>query len=108
VVARAVRTRTPQRGERRRDVQLVAFSTTQAMNALLEGDVGTVGVVGIGYQPEVRVARKRTRPGEIALPPGRTLATAHEFVDATSGLTQAAVEEALDRLALSGATSIAV
>jgi len=107
-VAAALRDLTAQLGDRRRDVQLVAFSTTQAMNALLEGDVGTVGVVGIGYQPEVRVARKRTRPGEIALAPGRHLGTAHEFVDATSGLSQATVEEALDRLTRNGATSIAV
>jgi N-methylhydantoinase A/oxoprolinase/acetone carboxylase beta subunit len=107
-VAAALRDLTAQLGVRRRDVQLVAFSTTQAMNALLEGDVGTVGVVGIGYQPEVRVARKRTRPGEIGLAPGRSLATAHEFVDATGGLSAATVEAALDRLALGGATSIAV
>jgi N-methylhydantoinase A/oxoprolinase/acetone carboxylase beta subunit len=78
------------------------------MNALLEGDVQTVGVVGIGYHPELRVARKRTRPGEIALAPGRKLATEHEFVDATAGLTQATVEEILARLELRGATAIAV
>ena len=43
------------------------------MNALLEGDVGTVGVVGIGDRPELRLARKRTRVGDIELAPGRKL-----------------------------------
>jgi N-methylhydantoinase A/oxoprolinase/acetone carboxylase beta subunit len=107
-VASALRELTGQLDGHRDRVELVAFSTTQAMNALLEGDVQTVGVVGIGYHPELRVARKRTRPGEIALAPGRKLATEHEFVDATAGLTQATVEEILARLELRGATAIAV
>jgi N-methylhydantoinase A/oxoprolinase/acetone carboxylase beta subunit len=107
-VAAALRQLTQQLDGHRDRVQLVAFSTTQAMNALLEGDVRTVGVVGIGYQPELRVARKRTRPGEIALAPGRSLATEHEFVDATSGLSLEAVDEVLARLEARGATAIAV
>ena len=56
-------------GDRHR-IELVAFSTTQAMNALLEGDVRRVGVVGLGSGPELRLARKRTRIGSIALAPG--------------------------------------
>ena len=56
-------------------IELVAFSTTQAMNALLEGDVGRVGVVGLGEEPNLRPARKRTRVGAIGLAPDRKLET---------------------------------
>ena len=75
-------------GEDRGRVALVAFSTTQAMNALLEGDVGRVGVLGIGSQPDLRAARKRTRVGSVALAPGHSLETEHAFVDVTGGLDQ--------------------
>ena len=43
------------------------------MNALLEGDVAKVGVVGIGRAPDLRRARKRTARRRIRLAPGRTL-----------------------------------
>jgi N-methylhydantoinase A len=95
-------------GPEARRVVLVAFSTTQAMNALLEGDVARVGVIGIGSPPDLRRARRRTRVGEIALAPGRSLLTEHEFLDATGGLTDASIEAALDRLAGLGCESIAV
>ena len=94
-------------GDDARTVELVAFSTTQAMNALLEGDVATVGVVGIGRQPDLRPARKRTAVGDVALAPGRALRTQHEFLDATAGLTEADVDAALDRLTAGGAGAIA-
>ena len=107
-VAAALRQLIAQLGDGRSRVELVAFSTTQAMNALLEGDVGTVGVVGIGYRPALRVARKRTRVGDIGLAPGRKLATLHVFVDATAGVTDSGVAEALDELDGRGATALAV
>jgi N-methylhydantoinase A len=91
-----------------RRVQLVAFSTTQAMNALLEGDVPRVGVIGIGASPDTRLARRRTRVGEIALAPGRSLRTEHTFLDATRGLTDEEIEAALDRLLERGCEAIAV
>ena len=107
-VAAALRGLLGELGEDRARVALVAFSTTQAMNALLEGDVGRVGVVGIGARPSVRAARKRTRVGEIALAPGRKLSTEHAFLDATDGLSEADVDGALAALAAAGCTSVAV
>ena len=97
-----------QLGSDRHRVELVAISTTQAMNALLEGDVPAVGVVGIGAAPDVRVARRRTRVGEIGLAPGRSLTTEHVFLDATGGLAVQTVDEALDRLCDVGCEAIAV
>ncbi|MFL5818387.1 MAG: hydantoinase/oxoprolinase family protein, partial [Conexibacter sp.] len=90
-----------------RGVELVAFSTTQAMNALLEGDVADVGVVGIGRAPDLRPARKRTAVGDVALAPGRALHTHHVFLDATGGLADADIDAALDRLTAAGCTAIA-
>jgi N-methylhydantoinase A/oxoprolinase/acetone carboxylase beta subunit len=69
-VAAALRNLLEELGDDRRRVALVAFSTTQAMNALLEGDVGRVGVLGIGSQPDLRAARKRTRSDRSRSHPG--------------------------------------
>ncbi|HYV14810.1 MAG TPA: hydantoinase/oxoprolinase family protein [Conexibacter sp.] len=88
-------------------VELVAFSTTQAMNALLEGDVAKVGVIGVGREPDLRPARKRTAVGDVALAPGRALRTEHVFLDATGGLSVADVDAALDRLVAAGCGAIA-
>ncbi len=89
-------------------VELVTHSTTQAVNALLEGDVGTVGVIGIGRRPDLRKVAKRTRLAAVDLAPGKRLRTAHEVLDVTDGLDPAAVELALDRLVAAGAETIAV
>jgi N-methylhydantoinase A/oxoprolinase/acetone carboxylase beta subunit len=94
-------------GDGRRAIELVAFSTTQAMNALLEGDVAPVGVIGIGAAPDLRPARRRTKVGEIALAPGRALHTEHEFLNATHGLDAATVDAALERLIARGCRAIA-
>jgi N-methylhydantoinase A/oxoprolinase/acetone carboxylase beta subunit len=88
-------------------VEYAAFSTTQAMNALLEGDVPRVGVVGIGRAPELRPARKRTRVGAVKLAPGRELETEHEFLDATHGLDNGAIDAAIGRLVEAGCGAVA-
>ena len=64
--------------------------------------------MGIGYRPELRVARKRTRVGDIGLAPGRKLGTLHAFVDASAEVSDAAVEEMLEELVGRGATALAV
>ena len=68
-------------GDDRARVEFVAFSTTQAMNALLEGDVARVGVIGLADAHELRLARKRTKVGSIELAAGRSLETEHEALD---------------------------
>jgi N-methylhydantoinase A len=107
-VADALRTLLADLGETRDRVALVAFSTTQAMNALLEGDVGRVGVLGIGAAPDLRAARKRTHVGSVALAPGHALETEHAFVDATGGLEQEDVDSALEGFAAAGCVAVAV
>jgi N-methylhydantoinase A len=107
-VAAALRTLFAELAERGSEVELVAFSTTQAMNALLEGDVARVGVIGIGTAPELRPARRRTRVGDIKLAPKRVLHTEHAFIDATGGISVADVDEAIDSLEAAGCTAIAV
>ena len=89
-------------------IELVAFSTTQAMNALLEGDVGRVGVVGLGQEPNLRPARKRTRVGAIGLAPDRKLETSHTFLDATGGVDGDTLDHALLAFAREGCRAVAV
>lgn len=87
-------------------VALVAHSTTQAVNALLEGDTSAVGILGIGRRPDLRRARQRTRVGEVRLAPGRTLRTIHEFLDASGGVDASAVRRAIEELRARGAEAL--
>ena len=89
-------------------VDLVTHSTTQAVNALLEGDVGTVGVLGLGRRPELKQARKRTQLERVELSPGRFLRTLPEFLDVSDGLDEVAVHDALARFRDAGATAVSV
>lgn len=95
-------------GEDAGAVELVAFSTTQAMNALLEGDVPRVGVIGLGAKPDLRKARKRTKVGTVGLAPGRDLVTEHAFLDLSHGLDEDAARAAVERLVAAGCEAVAV
>ena len=89
-------------------IDLVTHSTTQAVNALLEGDVGTVGIIGLGRRPELKRSRKRTQLERVELSPGRFLHTVPEFLDVTDGLDEGAARAALARLADAGADAVSV
>ena len=70
------------------DVIFIAHSTTQATNALLEGDVAQVGVIGLGKGIESFKARIDTKIPAIELAPNRFLKPEHRFVSVSSGNLQ--------------------
>lgn len=65
------------------DVIFIAHGTTQATNALLEGDVAKVGVVGMGTGMEAAKVKSDTNIGNIELAPQKYLYVCNEFVDST-------------------------
>jgi N-methylhydantoinase A len=89
-------------------VDLVTHSTTQAVNALLEGDGAKVGVIGLAQGADLRRARKRTTLQAVELSPGRPLAAVSEVLDVTAGLDEVALDAVLDRLAGAGAEAVCV
>ncbi len=62
-------------------VILIAHSTTQATNALLEGDVAKVGIIGMGTGIDSVRAKGETNVGRIPLGNGKFIETAHVFID---------------------------
>lgn len=89
-------------------VAFIAHSTTQATNALLEGDVAPVGIIGMGRGPTAALARNATKMGRIALAPGKFLTTAHVFLSSEGRLDTDRVKRAVEELKGKGARAIAV
>ncbi|MCC6162282.1 MAG: hydantoinase/oxoprolinase [Acidobacteria bacterium] len=86
------------------EVAFIAHSTTQATNALLEGDVSRVGVVGAGRRGERWKARLDTRVPPVTLAPGKVLRAGHAFVPIDDpSQADAAIEQAVAVLARAGA-----
>ena len=86
-----------------RDVAFIAHSTTQATNALLEGDVARVGVIGL-VRSAAWLARRHMRFGTISLAPGSTLAAGFHFARAAD---EREVCRAVDAAIAGGAQAIA-
>src|ERR1700744_4834995 len=84
------------------DVALLPHSTTQATNALLEGDVARVGILGLAAAKAAKLAEAQVRIDPIELAPGRVLHTCNQFV-LSDGLDQNAVEKAVAALRSEGA-----
>ncbi len=67
-----------------KDVVFIAHGTTQATNALLEGDVADVGIIGMGSGIESFKVKSDTDTGEIELARGKYLRTVHRYIETDS------------------------
>lgn len=91
------------------DVVFIAHGTTQATNALLEGDVAKVGILTLGTGIQGAKSKADTNIGNIELAPGKFLYTENEYVNTgNSDMLEANAGEALDRLKEKGAQSMVV
>jgi N-methylhydantoinase A len=90
------------------EVELVTHSTTQAVNALLEGDVVRVGVFGLGRKPDLAKVKRRTALAGVELSAGKRLPASPVFLDVTDGLDPAAVDRELTRLIGEGIGAVSV
>lgn len=80
------------------DVTFIAHGTTQATNALLEGDVARVGVVTLGQGIQGAKSRSDTTIGNIELAPGKFLNSENNYVDTSSQNVDKAIRTALETL----------
>lgn len=89
-------------------VSFIAHSTTQATNALLEGDVAPVGLIGMGRGASAWLARASTDIRSIELAPGKHLKTYCAFIDTSRGIIADQVRATVEQLRQQGAQAIAI
>ena len=80
------------------DVNFIAHGTTQATNALLEGDVAKVGVVTLGQGLEGAKSKSDTTIGSIELAPKKYLESENAYVETNGAEMEAAIRDALEQL----------
>src|SRR5215207_1475220 len=90
------------------EIELISHSTTQAVNALLEGDTAKVGIIGMGVGLEKHSIIKRTNIGNIALAPNKYLKTCYHFLDTSRYISAGDVIDAIGRLRDEGAEVLTV
>ncbi|HET6275146.1 MAG TPA: hydantoinase/oxoprolinase family protein [Candidatus Cybelea sp.] len=84
-------------------IGFIAHSTTQATNALLEGDLARVGVVGL-LDGLAWLSKRQMRFGSVPLPGGRPFAPAFAFARARD---EESVRASIEHLIAGGAQAIA-
>lgn len=90
------------------EIELISHSTTQAVNALLEGDTAKVGIIGMGVGLEKSNVIKRTNVKDVELAPNKYLHTCYRFLDTSKYLDEKEVRQAIGELKEEGAEVIVV
>lgn len=87
-------------------VSFIAHSTTQATNALLEGDLAHVGIIGMGSGVNALLADSSTKLGRIPVASGCFLETTQRFLNSQT-VTEELVRKTIVELRDLGCTAIA-
>lgn len=90
------------------EIELISHSTTQAVNAFLEGDVSKVGIIGMGVGMEKTNVVKRTHIKDISLNSNKYLRTCYTFLDTSKYLEELGIVKSIENLVSEGAQSIVV
>jgi N-methylhydantoinase A/oxoprolinase/acetone carboxylase beta subunit len=90
------------------EIELISHSTTQAVNALLEGDTAKVGIIGMGVGLEKSNVIKRTNIKDVKLAPNKYLHTCYRFLDTSKYLDDKEVQNAIGELKEEGAEVIVI
>ena len=88
------------------DVVFIAHGTTQATNALLEGDVATVGILTLGSGLQGAKSRSDTTMGDIELAEGKKLPSVNQYTDAAEEGLESRIKACLDELKKQGAQAV--
>ncbi|MCI2047668.1 MAG: hydantoinase/oxoprolinase family protein [Faecalibacterium sp.] len=92
-------------GIRPEDVMFIAHGTTQATNALLEGDVAPVGIVTLGSGLQGSKSKGDTTIGDIELSAGKFLRSFNSYVDTAAPGLEDNIRKAITELRQKGAKS---
>ncbi len=88
------------------EIELIAHSTTQAINALLESDTSKVGIIGMGVGPEKQNVIKRTNLQKSGTNTRNDLKISYRFLDTSHLISEQEVRDAISQLQKEGATAI--
>lgn len=88
------------------EIELIAHSTTQAINALLEADTAKVGIIAMGVTPEKGNIIKRTTLTDAKYNSDQALKTEHAFLDTAHLISESEVSQTIANLKQKGAQVI--
>jgi len=89
-------------------VSFIAHSTTQATNALLEGDVAKVGIIAIGSGASALMVKQASNLGKVEIAADKFIETVFRFIDSSKTLDDDSIKKALSELTEKGCQAITI